>query len=534
MCSKNDKPKTSLPLRGSLRLTIALSFAILFCLSSLMLLSVGFFLFKQNLHQALGQELTAAARQYERAYCGFYLRHEEHPLALANVPNVVRQSLRKVAPKVYLNSCKQKEERDGVLTFYGSEAGAPVSLSVRYDGTMVSRKNGSPKSARDRLRARFEGSPGRLAFWALFSSEDELLASGATEAGLPKNSALLRGRSVLAYGAEKYLLCRYAFLEGEYQLVLGMNLAGVRTALRGYLRAFSLCIIPICFLAAALGWLLSRRALRGVLRVAEATEAFGAGTLSVRVQKGREGNEVERLISMFNQMAAQVQKLLQEQREMTDNIAHDLRTPVTRMRGIVEVAVAANSEREAYREMAGQIAEECDLLSNLINTMLEISQGESGTLVLACEPVDLYDVAAKAVDLFRLPAESKRQTLTLRGTGPAMVSGDLSRLQRVVANLLDNAGKYTPEQGAISVDLSQDERQVRLRICDSGPGIPEKKMNDVFRRFYRGEWSRTTQGSGLGLALVKVLVESHGGTIALQNLTPGLRVEVVLPRIVKL
>jgi signal transduction histidine kinase len=199
------------------------------------------------------------------------------------------------------------------------------------------------------------------------------------------------------------------------------------------------------------------------------------------------------------------------------------------MRGIAEVAVAANSDREAYREMAGQIAEECDLLSNLINTMLEISQGESGTLVLAHEPVDLYQVSAQAVDLFRLPAEARQQTLTLQGSGPAMVSGDLSRLQRVVANLLDNAGKYTPEQGVVSVEVSQDEQQVRLRICDSGPGIPDENMHDVFRRFYRGEWSRTTQGNGLGLALVKVLVESHGGTVALKNLSPGLQVEVAFP-----
>ncbi len=281
----------------------------------------------------------------------------------------------------------------------------------------------------------------------------------------------------------------------------------------------ALTIMIVC--GGILGWLVSRQALSGLNRLRQTVTEIGNGDLGRRVALGHGGQEIEELSFAFNTMLDRIQLLVHELQEVTNGVAHDLRSPLTRIRGMAETALTSKANPPDFEEMAGVVIEESDRLVGIINTMLDIAQTDTGLATIAREPLDLQEILHEAFDLFSPMAENKSLIFTMSELPtPLPIIGDRGRLQRVVANLLDNAIKYTPEGGTVSISATCENSQVVVAFRDTGIGIGREDLTSVFEKFYRTDQSRSTPGSGLGLALARSVVRTHGGEIGVAS-TPG-------------
>jgi signal transduction histidine kinase len=205
---------------------------------------------------------------------------------------------------------------------------------------------------------------------------------------------------------------------------------------------------------------------------------------------------------------------------MNDNIAHDLKSPVARIRGLAEISLSGQNQKDEELTLAGSTIEECDRLLDMINTMLVISQTEAGAGEMNPEPVNLAEVVRGAVELFTPLAEDKGLVLCCDVPEALPVNGDLKMLQRALANLVDNAIKYTPAPGQIDIQglIEKKSGEICIRVRDSGVGIESRDLPKIFNRFFRCDQSRTTGGSGLGLSLVRAVARAHGGEVTVESL----------------
>lgn len=284
-------------------------------------------------------------------------------------------------------------------------------------------------------------------------------------------------------------------------------------------------------LVALLGWLMARRALSGVKDVTQTAMAISHGAMEKRVPLTGRGDEIDRLSQTFNHMLERIQFLISEMREVTDNIAHDLKSPITRIRGLAEVTLTTERSLDEYQTMAASTIEECDSLLGMVNTMLEISEFEAGVATLSMTNVDISALIAEACDLFQPLAEEKGLVIKAKVPSQLLLSGDKSKLQRALTNLLDNAIKYTPSGGAVTVTVKEGEKRVIITVHDTGVGIAANDISHIFDRFYRADKSRSEPGAGLGLSLVQAIVQAHGGNIQVKS-SPGAgsTFTIVLPR----
>jgi signal transduction histidine kinase len=270
-----------------------------------------------------------------------------------------------------------------------------------------------------------------------------------------------------------------------------------------------------------MGWFITRRAMSGVERVTKTAMFIGKDHLGERVNIGHEGLEIEDLAIAFNGMIERIDSLVTGLRDVTDNLAHDLRSPITRLRGTAETTLAAKSSIQDYREFAAAVIEDADALIHLLNTILEIAKTDSGMARFVKEPVNVAELVRNTHELF-LPAvedQGLRFEIDIE-PGELIIKGDVARLQRVMANLLDNAIKHTPRGGMIRVVAAKSSDHVAISVMDTGEGIDAKDMPRIFERFYRGDASRSKPGSGLGLSLCQAIVRAHGGEINVTS-TPG-------------
>jgi signal transduction histidine kinase len=262
------------------------------------------------------------------------------------------------------------------------------------------------------------------------------------------------------------------------------------------------------------GWLATQSALFPIRRLIQAVQSIiRTGRTNARVPAAGTGDAIDLLTSLFNTMLDKIEGLVTAMRGALDNVSHDLRTPLTRLRGTAELALAAPPNIEQYREALAVCVEESDRVLVMLNTLMDISEAESGTMQLRREPVALADVVARAVDLYHDAAEAKGVGLAVDVQDGVVVVADRTRLEQVAANLIDNAVKYTPPGGRVDIDVARTEDAAVLRVRDTGPGIPADELPRIFDRLFRGDTSRTERGLGLGLSLVKAVVEAHGGTV---------------------
>jgi signal transduction histidine kinase len=275
------------------------------------------------------------------------------------------------------------------------------------------------------------------------------------------------------------------------------------------------------------GYLAAAYTLRRIAAINTGIDDIVHGDLSQRIPLGDAVGNMRVLVENFNQMLDQTESLMQGVRTVSDNIAHDLRTPLTRMRNNLSL-LQEESDTESARVQL--LIDECDSILSTFNALLRIAQLEAGNRLSTFTPLHLEELVADVVELYEPLAQAKHIALYVH-TEVAQINGDRDLLFQMMANLLDNAVKYTPEGGEISVLARPgEEGGAQLSVADSGPGIPVADRKNVFRRFIRLESSRGMQpGSGLGLSLVSAVVSAHRGSIKLTDNYPGLRVLLNLP-----
>lgn len=281
------------------------------------------------------------------------------------------------------------------------------------------------------------------------------------------------------------------------------------------------------------GWLLVRRLLAGVGEVSEAAlRISNDGDFNCRVSTRGGSTEITDLVDAFNTMNDNNRRLFNEVRSVTDDVAHELKTPLTRLRGAAEVTMGDRDAGGAADELAAVVSEECGEMLELINSLLEITRTESGVSGLKCEPVELTDQLRRAYELFLPVAEDLGIDFTLElPEHPVDIAADRVKLQRVFSNLIDNALKFNRRGGKVTVRLETPEGNAVVTVSDTGCGIAEADLGHIFERLYRCDASRSRPGNGLGLALARAIVRAHGGEIRVVS-TPGVGsvFTVLLPR----
>ncbi len=306
----------------------------------------------------------------------------------------------------------------------------------------------------------------------------------------------------------------YAMLSPITIVQVGQAMESQSRLLEAFKGIFIITMSLLMIVAAGVGWFMAKRAVSGVEDVTRTARKISAGSLQERVPVKPRGDEIDQLATTFNEMLDRIQTLLTEIKEISDNIAHDLRSPIARIRGIAEITLTTGKSPEEYENMAANTIEECDRLLDMINTMLLISKTEAGVEKPSHEEVDIAPLVGKACELFEPIAEDKNVLLNCRVPEHSFFSGDARMLQRMLSNLLDNAVKYTPPGGRVEISLSEsDQRDIVLSIHDTGIGVSAADLPRIFQRFYRCDQSRSQPGIGLGLSLARAIARAHGGDI---------------------
>ncbi len=281
--------------------------------------------------------------------------------------------------------------------------------------------------------------------------------------------------------------------------------------------ALGIVTLLIVVLALGGGLIATRSALLPIRRLTRAVARIvrtGRTDERVPIAADAAGRDaIDELTALFNAMLDRIEGLVTAMRGALDNVSHDLRTPLTRLRGTAELALAGPPDLTRYQEALADCVDESDRVLVMLNTLMDISEAESGALHLHREPVSLGDITRRAVDLYRDVAEAKGVAVSLNVNTDATVVADATRLEQVAANLIDNAVKYTLAGGRVDVEVTETASRGELRVRDTGVGIRPDELPRIWDRLYRGDASRSERGLGLGLSLVKAVVEAHGGTV---------------------
>ena len=279
------------------------------------------------------------------------------------------------------------------------------------------------------------------------------------------------------------------------------------------------------------GRLLASRALQPLRDLAATVSRLGGpqgGAARVPVHAVRD--ELDELAVLVNRMLDRIDHLVAGMRVSLDHVAHDLRTPVTRLRARAEAALRGAATADEQREALAGCVEECDRVMGMLDALMDLAEAEAGTMPLRRRAVDLAEIVRDAVELYAGAAEAKGVRLSAPVDTPLPTTGDQHRLAQAIANLIDNAVKYTPPGGTVTADVERSGDELVVRVADTGIGIEPHELGRIWDRLYRGDRSRSERGLGLGLSLVKAIAEAHGGR-ATADSTPGggSRFELHLP-----
>jgi heavy metal sensor kinase len=324
--------------------------------------------------------------------------------------------------------------------------------------------------------------------------------------------------TIVIQGRQDEVRILYIRLSREIILQIGQTMEDYSRFFSAFKRIFAGTMAFLIVFAAAVGWFMAKRAVSGIEAVTRTARRISEGNIEERVPLKKRDDEIDQLAATFNEMLDRIGILLREMKEMSDNIAHDLKSSITRIRGTAEVTLTTGTSTEEFRDMAASTIEECDGLIDMINTMLLISRTEAGVDKPAVEQIDLTDLVRRACDLFGPSAEEKGIALDRNVADRIAVKGSTAMIQRMLSNLLDNALKYTPRGGTIDVSLSANTAgQAVITVTDTGTGIAAIDLPHVFERFYRSDQSRSDTGAGLGLSLARAIANAHGGSITAES-----------------
>jgi signal transduction histidine kinase len=321
----------------------------------------------------------------------------------------------------------------------------------------------------------------------------------------------------------------HATLPGGYQLLVGRDTARYAPLERRFWYALAGAVAILSVLGAFGGILIRRALMARIHGIRQTVSAIMQGDLSHRLPTHRSTDELNTLSQTINGMLDQIEQLIHGIRNVSNSIAHDLRTPLAELRSrLEELALTKPSIEHTFAEIDAAVAD-VDRVIRIFNALLRLAEIDSGLRRSGFVPVDVAAVAAAAVEFYQPAAELKGTSLSLDVSGPAPIRGDPVLLAQALGNLIDNALKYTPDYGAISVAVRcGNDGRVEMVVADSGPGIPEAEKPKAIERFYRGDASRCTPGVGLGLSLVDAVARLHGSELRLEDNQPGLRARIVL------
>jgi signal transduction histidine kinase len=313
----------------------------------------------------------------------------------------------------------------------------------------------------------------------------------------------------------------FAYLPNGYLLEVGKNLEARNEILEHFRDTLAGIMIPMILIGLAGGVFLTFRLLQPIRNLIHTTQVIvDTGRIDARVPIRKTGDELDDLSMLFNNMLERIEGLIRGMREALDNVAHDLRTPMTRLRSIAETTLESAPGREAYEETLADCLEESDRVLMLLNTLMDISEAETGTMRLSPVPVNIANLIEDTVALYEYVAEDKNITISVNCTKDIGMIADHNRMCQVLANLLDNAIKYTPQGGNIVIDAYQEPEHTVILVRDTGSGILAADIPKIWERLYRGDKSRAEPGLGLGLSLVKAVVGAHKGRIEVYS-KPG-------------
>ena len=321
-------------------------------------------------------------------------------------------------------------------------------------------------------------------------------------------------------------------LKGGFRLIVGRDIEDRRVFERVVRSAFILGLGFMALVGLGGGWLVSRSLLARMDAVTATSRTIMVGDLSGRVPVDGSGDEFDRLSENLNAMLERIEQLMEGMREVSDNIAHDLKTPLSRLRNRAEEALRKQGSPKAYRETLESIIEEADDLMKTFNGLLSIARLEAGTVGEAMEETDISELIRDVVELYEPTAEEKGASLTAQVDDGVRLIADRQLIGQALANLIDNAIKYggSDDGGGVEVFANETDDRVEIGVVDHGPGIPEGDRERVLKRFVRLEKSRSRPGSGLGLSLASAVAQLHGGEVRLEDNSPGLRAVLSLPR----
>jgi signal transduction histidine kinase len=337
--------------------------------------------------------------------------------------------------------------------------------------------------------------------------------------------------------AEHHALVRVLQLPGGFRLLVGRDLEERERLFDIIATAGRWSVAIVIILGVAGGVFVSKRVLNRVDAMTLTAQTIMAGDLSERLPIAGSGDELDRLASNLNAMLERIEALMRGLKEVSDNVAHDLRTPLTRLRNRAEEALRSAKDEPGYRGALEATIEESDGLIRTFNALLMIARAESGEARENMSEFDAAEVAQDVSDLYEPLADTKGLALRVEAT-PAPVKGNRELVSQALANLVDNAIKYAEPQGhaangtpaEILVTAGSEGDRIKLAVRDGGPGIPEPDRAHVVERFVRLEQSRTKPGSGLGLSLAAAVARLHGGELKLEDNAPGLKAVLDLPR----
>jgi signal transduction histidine kinase len=303
-------------------------------------------------------------------------------------------------------------------------------------------------------------------------------------------------------------------LRGHGFLQIGKGPEDRLAVLEQFKETFIAILAVVVALGIAVGTLLAGRALRPVRGlISELGPIIDTGQIKARVPVRQTGDEFEELTIRFNQALEKIESLIEGMRASLDNVAHDLRTPMTRLRGVAEMALQSEPNTESSREALSDCLEESSQVLQLLNMLMDISEIEAGSVKLDLQEVNILGLMNQVHELYRYVAEDKNIVVRIHCEEGICVLGDRNRLLQVMANLLDNALKYNRDGGTVDLAAARIGNHVLIQVIDTGIGIAPEDLANIWDRLYRGDKSRSQRGLGLGLSLVRAVVRAHKGTI---------------------